>query len=92
MKDTPDPPATDRPSIRLDIDDWMPHLESKDIPEADKIELIENLWNIAKAFVDFGWDLDTSAETSGQSYDLTAALRAAVLYSHEQDNKYEEKA
>lgn len=83
MKDTTDTPKSDRPSIRLDIKDWMPYLEDKDVPEADKIELIETIWNIAKAFVDLGWDLDTAEENSGQSFDLTAALRAAVLHSND---------
>lgn len=85
MKDTADPPPTDYPSIRLNIEDWMPLFEDKDIPEADKIELIETLWAIAMAFVDLGWELDMAEESSGQSFDLTAALRAAVLYS--EDNK-----
>ncbi|MEP2473394.1 hypothetical protein [Roseobacter sp.] len=34
-------------------------------------------------FVDLGWTLNVDAENRGQSFDLTAALRAAVLYSEE---------
>ena len=81
MKDTTDPPTNKRPSIRLNLDDWLPYLEDSDATEAEKIELIETLWNIAMAFVDLGWDLDSGEETSGQSLDLTAVLRAAVLNS-----------
>ena len=89
MKDTTDPPKPDRPSIRLDIKDWMPYLEDKNVPESEKIALIETVWNIAKAFVDLGWELDTDEENSGQSFDLTAALRAAVLHSN--DNATDEE-
>ncbi|EEE36975.1 hypothetical protein RKLH11_810 [Rhodobacteraceae bacterium KLH11] len=87
MKDTTDPPATKRPSIRLNLDDWLPYLEDSDASEAEKIELIETLWNIAMAFVDLGWDLDSGEETSGQSLDLTAVLRAAVLNSKDNDKE-----
>ncbi|MEM9238475.1 MAG: hypothetical protein AAGB07_00740 [Pseudomonadota bacterium] len=83
MKDTTEPPKTVRPSIHLSIEDWMPCFEHKDISDAEKIELINNLWSIAKAFVDLGWELDVAEEFSGQGIDLTAALRAAVLYSEQ---------
>ena len=82
MKDTADPPKSNCPSIRLDIKDWMSYLEDKNVPEAEKITLVETVWDIAKAFVDLGWELDTAEENSGQSYDLTAALCAAVLHSN----------
>ncbi len=87
MKDTTDPPTPKRPSIRLNLDDWLPYLEDSDATEAEKIELIETLWNIAMAFVDLGWDLDSGEETSGQSLDLTAVLRAAVLNSKDNDKE-----
>lgn len=83
MKDTTDPPTTNRPSIRLNIEDWLPYLEDRDISEVEKIELIETLWAVALAFVDLGWELEADTESCGQSYDLTAALRAAVLHSNE---------
>ena len=87
MKDTTDPPTQNRPSIRLNLDDWLPYLEDSDATEAEKIELIETLWNIAMAFVDLGWDLDSGEETRGQSLDLTAVLRAAVLNSVNKDKE-----
>lgn len=52
--------------------------------------MIETVWSIAMAFVDLGWDVDTSENTSGQSFDLTAALRAAVLNSEESQDKQQE--
>lgn len=87
MKDTTDPPTRKRPSIRLNLDDWLPYLEDSEATEAEKVELIETLWNIAMAFVDLGWDLDSGEETSGQSLDLTAVLRAAVLNSEDNDKE-----
>ena len=81
MKDTADPPQTKRPSIRLDWRDWLPYLEDSEASEAEKRLIIETVWDIAMGFVDLGFDLDVAEESSGQSFDLTAALHAAVLYS-----------
>lgn len=83
MKDIAAPPKTELPSIHLNLEDWLPYLESNDVTEAEKVEAIETLWNIAMAFVDLGWELDMAEEFSGLGFDLTAALRAAVLYSEE---------
>lgn len=82
MKDTPPTPPP-RPSLHLNLEDWLPDLENEDAPEAEKIAFIETLWSIAMAFVDLGWDLSTHQETSGQSFDLSAVLRAAVLNSED---------
>ncbi len=82
MKDTPPTPPP-KPSIHLNIEDWMPCLADQGIPETDKIQLIETLWSIVLHFVDLGWDFESSENTSGQSLDLTAALQAAVLNSND---------
>ena len=83
MKDTPETPPPQRRSIHLNWRDWLPELEASTASEEEKRQVIEAVWNIAMGFVDLGWDLDTSEENSGQSFDLTAALRAAVLHSEE---------
>ena len=83
MKDTTEPPKTNSPSIHLNLEDWLPYLEANTLTEAEKVETIETLWNIAMGFVDLGWTLNVDAENRGQSFDLTAALRAAVLYSEQ---------
>lgn len=75
--------APPKPSVQLNWQDWLPYLEDSAASQAEKQQLIETVWSIALAFVDLGWDIDTREESSGQSFDLTAALRAAVLYSHE---------
>lgn len=64
------------PSLRFDWMDWLPYLEDDDIPEERKRELIEALWSIVVAFVDFGWRIDANPET-GAALDLKAILDAA---------------
>ncbi|WP_187429264.1 hypothetical protein ROLI_010600 [Roseobacter fucihabitans] len=87
MKDTTEPPKTNPPSIHLNLEDWLPYFEASGLTEAEKVETIETLWNIAMGFVDLGWTLNVDAENTGQSFDLTAALRAAVLYSQENEEQ-----
>ena len=81
MIETPQTAPPKRPSIHLNWQDWLPYLEDSGASEEDKRQLIETLWDIMLGFVDLGWDIAESAETSGQSIDLTAVLREAVLNS-----------
>ncbi|GFE50532.1 hypothetical protein So717_22850 [Roseobacter cerasinus] len=92
MKHNTDPPPNARPAIRLNIEDWLPYLAEPDMPETEKIALIETLWSIVLAFVDLGWDYDAGEKTSGQSVDLTAVLRQAVLNSEGTKTEDEEPA
>lgn len=85
MTNTPQPPpkTPKAPSVHLNWQDWLPHLEDVDATDAEKRQLIETLWSIVIAFVDLGWDVAQSPKTCGENLDLTAALQAAVLYSQE---------
>jgi len=85
MTDTPLTPPP-KPGIHLNWQDWLPYLEDCTIPDDDKRQTIESVWNIMVGFVDRGWRLDAGEITSGQSFDLTAALCAAVSNSEEQNN------
>ena len=90
MKDippTPPPKEVPRPSIHLNIKDWLPFLEDEDIPEARKVELIQILWSIVLSFVDQKWTYSASSETSGQGFDLTNALRQSMLNSNDQQKE-----
>lgn len=83
MKDIPPTPPP-KPSIHLNIEDWMPYLTDSEASEAEKVALIETLWAIMLGFVDHGWDIAIGEENSGQSLDLTALLHVAVLYSEDE--------
>ena len=72
-------------SLHLKWEDWLPYLEDSGASGAEKRQLIETVWAIMMGFVDLGWDVGSSKETSGQNLDLTAALQVAVLNSHEAD-------
>jgi len=93
MPKTPPPPPADPtsvtpPKMHLNWQDWLPLLEDEDIPEAEKRQLIETLWNIVVGFVDLGWGLNSGPEIDkeicGSDIDLTHVLNAAVLHSETQ--------
>ena len=90
MKDTPPTPPPIRHSIHLNWQDWLPYLEDSTATEAEKRQVIETVWYIALGFVDLGWDIDTSEESSGKSLDLTAVLHAAVLNSDDNETQKRE--
>ena len=92
MSQTPPTPPPKRPSIHLDFEDWLPYLAEENVPEAEKIALIETLWGIVLCFHDLQRNLGTPENTSGQSLDLTAALQAAVLNSQKTSKKESEEA
>ena len=78
---------TQPPTVHFEWRDWLPYTETSDLTEAQKKELIETLWSIIMAFVDLGWEVGSQHNTCGQHLDLTAAMRAAVLNS--KDNNKE---
>lgn len=79
------PPHTTKPTLQFDWQDWLPGVEGSDLTDAQKREMIEALWSIVIAFVDLGWEVGNApTETGGQTIDLCAALRAAVVHSKEQ--------
>ncbi|MEM9698870.1 MAG: hypothetical protein AAF943_08790 [Pseudomonadota bacterium] len=81
MTDKPPKPPLPKPSLHLNWEDWLPHFADWDASDEQKCALITTVWTIMKCFADYGWQIEPNAETSGQSFDLTAALEAAVLYS-----------
>lgn len=86
MKDT-NPPATipnpdivpSRPSLRFDVNDWLPCIEDENATYEQKVELIETLWSIVIGFVDLGWDIKSSAESCGENADLYTLLTSGML-------------
>lgn len=65
----------------FDWQDWLPYFEDADIPDDQKREMIETLWQIVVAFVDLGFDLNPQQQSCGQTLDLKAVLQEAVLKS-----------
>ena len=78
------------PKLHLNISDWLPYLADSDASEAQKIALIETLWNILIVFLDLGWELGDGKNISGKDVDLTATLQAAVLHSEDTNDKEQE--
>lgn len=74
----PTPPPRTAPVLRFDWRDWLPYLEEEDIPEEQKREMIENLWLIVVAFVDFGWSVKSETQENEEHLDLKAILTAAA--------------
>ena len=44
--------------LKFDANDYKSCLEDTDLSEAQKAELLQNLWHIMSAFVDMGWGVD----------------------------------
>ncbi|KIC51054.1 hypothetical protein [Tateyamaria sp. ANG-S1] len=91
MKDTAPQHHTKQTTVQFNWMDWLPYLEDEAANDAQKRELIEALWSIILAFVDLGWDINSTPETCGETIDLKAALEAAVL-SSEASEKHNEEA
>ncbi|KCZ89726.1 hypothetical protein [Hyphomonas jannaschiana] len=52
-----DPPTPYTPTLELNFEAYAPFLESADISEEDKHQLIEMLWSIVVSFVQLGYGL-----------------------------------
>ena len=51
-----------------DIERYLPMLEDNDLTEAQKIEYLQTVWGITRAFVDAAWDekLELTLSTAAQ--------------------------
>lgn len=87
----PTPPTHDQenhvqnPGLTFNWQDWLRYFEDTDIPDAQKREMVETLWQIVVAFVDLGFELNphqkVGQQSCGQNLDLKALLEEAVLKS-----------
>lgn len=89
---TPQTNKTQRPKLTCDWQEWAAYLEHVDAPDSEKQQIIEELWNVVVAFVDLGWDIQPppAQKTCGQTLDLTAVLRDAVVNSGESQDTQKE--
>ncbi|SLN56756.1 hypothetical protein TRL7639_03053 [Falsiruegeria litorea R37] len=86
MKDTrppdtiPNPYTTpSQPTLRFDVNDWLPYIEDENASYEQKIELIETLWAIVIGFVDLGWDIKSVNESCGEDADLYTLLTSGMV-------------
>ena len=94
MTDTTSPntrqPASGMPSLTIDWEAYKPFLDSSDLSDAQKRELIETLWSIVVACVDLGFELrdpdqvcvSQKPECGGQNPESGIILPASVLGSN----------
>jgi hypothetical protein len=68
-----DPPTTFTPSLELDFEAYAPYLESADISEEDKRQLIEMLWSIVVSFVQLGYGLTPAQQVLGERQSVPSA-------------------
>ena len=88
-----DQKASQKIGLIFNWEDWLPYMEDTNIPETQKREMIETLWQIVVAFVDLGFELNPTQQVGqlahdkdgqqncGQKLDLKALLEQAVLKS-----------
>ncbi|RIJ31059.1 hypothetical protein [Henriciella algicola] len=55
-----------KPSFSIDFDKYLPYLEDSEIPESEKLQLIETLYAIMRSLVDIGFDIHPIGDGCGQ--------------------------
>lgn len=45
--------------LKLNEQDYLEHLDTFDLTDAQKTELLQTLWNIMSMMVDIGWGVDS---------------------------------
>lgn len=50
-------PAASEPSVEIDFEAYLPYLEDEDIPDDQKMEMIEMLFAIMRSFCDLGFGI-----------------------------------
>jgi len=50
-------PVNDQPIVTVDYKEFESYLEEQDLTEDQKRELLQTLWNIVVAFIDFGFEI-----------------------------------
>ena len=72
MQHRQNPPPTFTPSLELDLEAYAPYLESADISEEDKRQLIEMLWSIVVSFVQLGYGVTPVQQVLDEQQSATA--------------------
>lgn len=85
IDDKPQPP-----SLTIDWEAYAPYLDDNDLPDDQKKELIERLWNIIVACVELRFDVQSADSTCAQN-DEEAALLSSDLLSLGEDNPDNQK-
>lgn len=50
------------PLLNLDAQRYLGHLDAFDLSDAEKVELLQTLWTILRAFVDLGFNADACGQ------------------------------
>lgn len=69
------------PAPELDPADYLADMEGFDLTEAQKIELLETLWSIMRAFVEMGVDIGET-DPCGQIFGSVAPDSVGGVTSH----------
>ena len=74
-------------TLKFDADDYQICLDGADLSEAQKIELLQNLWHIMSAFVDMGWGVDNISLFFPELFNKAASEEFALDSSTLLDSK-----
>lgn len=77
--------------LAFDADDYKTCLNDTDLSDAQKVELLQNLWHIMSAFVDMGWGVDNISLFFPELFNKAAAeefaLDSSLLLDSEDSTK-----
>lgn len=82
-------PSQPKASFAFHWQDWIAYLEDVEATDEQKRELIETLWSIILVFVDLGWDMKYEVDKSDDTYQLSKALKDAVIKLEDHQQKEE---
>ncbi|MGF7210841.1 hypothetical protein GGE65_005453 [Skermanella aerolata] len=71
-------------ALDLDPGKYLTDLADFDITEAQKIELLQTLWSIMRAFVDLGFEVDICEQLFGESEEISGDALDGVELSSSQ--------
>lgn len=73
--------------LKFNADEYKDCLNDTDLSEAQKTELLQNLWHIMSAFVDMGWGVDNISLFFPELFNKAAAEEFALDSSTLLDSK-----
>ena len=66
------------PELELDIAKYLPEVEEFDLSEAQKIELLQTVWDIMRRFVELGFKPETCGQLLGIFNEAAGASAPAL--------------
>ena len=78
-------------TLTIDVDKYQELLDDVDIPDEQKLELIETLWNIVVQFIDLGFGIHPVQRSSASARDESQIALSNLIKEFAETEKQTEK-